>query len=527
MLAEDDAPRSRSDAFLRELPWTQLGVVVVAFGVFFRVAYYLADRSLWLDESYLALNLMRRSYGGLSNTLDFNQGAPIGFLWGERLALDLLGDSQLALRFLPLLVGIAALVLFFLTARELLAPGAFLIALVLFATMEPFVRYAAEIKQYGLDVAVTVALLLLFTRTVEARGFSVRRTALVAAAGLAAVWLSHPSVFVLAGFGAGSTFAALRRGDRGSLAGQTIAYATWCASFLAVYLIEVRDLRALQQSVGGGGAGAGFGAKLKNIYTIFNDPGGFPRTAVGLAAFVALIGVVVLWRKRPAHVVFFAGATVALLAAGYLGKYPIGQRFLMFLLPLAVLTFAAGSHALITSTARPIALAAAVGLLALVFVPTIGAAAEHAFTPAESEEIEPLVTQIQREWRQGDKLYVYHYSQYALAYYLFCEDCNPSAPSQRRIWPVRLAPPAQPQASPALVSTSDAVVIGGPIKDFRPTFPELSSFGGANRVWVLVTHAYPLSKENLLLAFDGWGSRRSCQNGGLAFVCLYDFRSSG
>ena len=51
--------------------------------------------------------------------------------------------------------------------RELLTPVGSLVALLLFATIEPFVRYSAEAKQYGLDVAITLGLLYLFMRLVE------------------------------------------------------------------------------------------------------------------------------------------------------------------------------------------------------------------------------------------------------------------------------------------------------------------------------------------------------------------------
>ena len=61
------------------------------------------------DEAMIALNIERRSYAELFGTLDFNQAAPLGFLWLEKAAVQLLGPSELALRLWPLLAGIAAL----------------------------------------------------------------------------------------------------------------------------------------------------------------------------------------------------------------------------------------------------------------------------------------------------------------------------------------------------------------------------------------------------------------------------------
>jgi hypothetical protein len=167
-----DRTRARTVAALewRYLPW-----MIVAVGVVLRLARYLHDKSLWLDESYLALNLMRRSFHGLTETLDWNQGAPLGFLFSEKAALRLFGDSEYSLRLLPLIAGVASVFVFYAAAKPLLSRGAFLIALLLFATLEPFIYYAAELKQYELDVLATVSLLAVFAHVAGRRPLSPKR----------------------------------------------------------------------------------------------------------------------------------------------------------------------------------------------------------------------------------------------------------------------------------------------------------------------------------------------------------------
>jgi hypothetical protein len=70
-------------AYFRWLP-----VVAVALGIALRTVEWLRNRSLWLDEYAIVDNLSHRGYRRLLLPLDQNQGAPVGWLWAERTAID-------------------------------------------------------------------------------------------------------------------------------------------------------------------------------------------------------------------------------------------------------------------------------------------------------------------------------------------------------------------------------------------------------------------------------------------------------
>ena len=127
---------------------TPLGLILIVVGTILRVRQYLFNRSLWMDEAFLSSNIVPRSYGALLEPLNDDQGAPIGFLLIEKLATAAFGNSEYALRLVPLLAGIAALPLFYLAARRIVGRTAALTGLGLLAFSRPGIYYSTEVKRY-------------------------------------------------------------------------------------------------------------------------------------------------------------------------------------------------------------------------------------------------------------------------------------------------------------------------------------------------------------------------------------------
>jgi len=130
--------------------------MIICFGIVLRLRQYLFNRSLWLDEALLTLNIISRSFLELLQPLDYRQGAPIGFLFLEKLAVQLFGNSEYVLRLFPFLCGIISLFLFYKVATHYINIKAVLIALGLFAISGWLVYYSSEVKQYSSDVAIVL-----------------------------------------------------------------------------------------------------------------------------------------------------------------------------------------------------------------------------------------------------------------------------------------------------------------------------------------------------------------------------------
>ncbi|HEX3460055.1 MAG TPA: hypothetical protein VHT49_04065, partial [Acidimicrobiales bacterium] len=111
----------------------------MAIGVGLRIRQFAFHRSLWNDEASLAVNILARSFGGLTRPLAVVQGAPIGFLWMEKSATEIFGTSEYALRLVPLIAGVGSLFIFRDLASKVLPPLGSSVAVALFAVAPPLV----------------------------------------------------------------------------------------------------------------------------------------------------------------------------------------------------------------------------------------------------------------------------------------------------------------------------------------------------------------------------------------------------
>lgn len=513
---------ARGIAGSRYLPWA-----VLAFAVVLRVGRYLHDRSLWLDEAQLALNIMSHSYGELFGKLDFAQGAPVGFLLLEKLSISVFGDSERAFRLFPLLAGLASIFVFWRVALRFLERDAALLAMAFFAVLGSLIFYSAETKQYSFDVLTALVLVWAFDRAVSG-GY--RDWALFAIAGVAAPWFSHPSVFVLAGTGSVLLLSEILRRNWRMVALSCTAFAAWIASFEVEYVKSIRQFGGLAAGAQVASQSQG-GSVIKNVYVIFAEPGALPRTLVSLTAFLAAVGAATLarasWRRFGALALTTAVAMVVAAA----DHYPLQGRWELFLLPLAVLFVALGSVWLVRSTRAPVNAVVAVTVALLLLTPTAKALRElvrlpatEAGTPSTLQPTKHLLEQLAALWRPGDTLYVSVKSQAAFRYYLTCQDCNSHRAQESRLWPFR--PTAGPtQESPAFIPLRPSLVHGSFPGDMNAYARDFRRLHGRSRVWFLFTHTLPITESSLESLLNTEGRRLMTIREGTAALLLYDLRS--
>jgi hypothetical protein len=426
------APRSAADRLL-----ALAGPGLVAAGAAARIWRWFANRSLWGDEGFLAINLLERSFAGLALPLAHGQAAPLGFLWLEKACALAFGEGERALRLVPLLASLAALPVFLRVARGLLAPRDALLALALFAISEPLVFYASETKPYASDVLVALLVAWPALLLVQ-RGTSRRRLAALGAAGALGPWFSLPAPFVCGGAGLAAAGALWRRGGARAAAPIAGLAALWLASFAAEWALLLRGLRTnaiLVESWKGYFAplpisGEALAWWWRALLGFFNDPLGLPAT--GLAAFLFAAGGMALARRAPwatslllAPIALALGASLAGLhpfptssryglAERY---YPFYGRLLLFSVPLALPCLAAGIGWLLDSPSRVRRLAG-VAAAAVLFAAPLRQLVVNLADPPRIHELRPLMPALIERFAPGDRIFSQQYATGVVAYYV-------------------------------------------------------------------------------------------------------------
>lgn len=335
--------------------WISL-ITLLAIGTYLRVQEYLFSRSLWLDESKLALNLMERGYGALLRPLSYNQAAPPGVLWLMKASTDVFGNTERALRLFPFLSSLAVLPLCYDVGRRMIGRRGSLMAL-LPLTLSPLLIYhASEAKQYAFEPLAVLVVLHAALLYLEAPGRPWRVIWLAATGGLT-MFLSHAVVFVTAGAGLvllvheiyGGT--AVRRKRIASAAGIVVLAGLINAFFLLRPILQNDFLIEYHRE--------SFPAFPPRTVGQWVETGGrliYPfEKQLGLngpvpAAVLFIVGLIWMFRdSRPVSGLILVSPLALLLLCAVLDLYSFEARFLLFASPLLALGVAAGVEGLVRS----------------------------------------------------------------------------------------------------------------------------------------------------------------------------------
>jgi len=306
-------------------------IFFLIFGVSLRLLRYALKLPIWVDEGFLGVNILERSFHQLLKPMEYIQVAPLGFIWAERAMFQAFGMSEYVMRLIPTLAGIAALILFAFWTRKILEPLAATLATAVLAVSDLAVRHAVELKPYGVDLLVGIV--LLYPATLFLKDRQTRRLVFLILITPLAIFVSLPSVFIAAGIVATLCFDFPRMAARQRIL-VLILGAVLCTTFGVL----------VWRFIGAQFAGSGPSQQICWVFPPYNPPQfflwfvqthsgnffGYPLdfTAPGSGAsfLLMVIGAMVLFRTGRARLgLLVISPFVMTFIAALLRRYPYGD----------------------------------------------------------------------------------------------------------------------------------------------------------------------------------------------------------
>jgi hypothetical protein len=401
-----------------KLDWLWWGIVLL--GIILRLRQYLSNRSFWADEASLAVNIANRSFSGLLGLLDYQQAAPIGFLFVEKTLITIFGNHDYVLRLFPLFAGVLSTYLIYRIAHDHFGIAG-MFAVLLFAISWGLIYYSSELKQYISDVMVAVLLIFLAGNYLRAnaRGSDFLKLGIV---GAVVIWISHPSVFILAAIGVALVYEKLFRAKHIPFPWIFGLGAAWLASFGLEYFVSLRNIvtdgflveywRKAYMPMPPW-SDPGWFAK---VYRSFLDTGLHTHWAMSVTFIVlVLVGACLAGRQIPGVMLVLPALITLILSA--LQRYPFMHRFLLFLLPFAMLLMAEGIrfiYSMLSGWSRELALA----VIAIPISVSLWSRSHPGISlTRHGADIGPVMRYVAENRHVEDTIYVYYGSAPAFDYY--------------------------------------------------------------------------------------------------------------
>jgi len=406
---------------------------IICFGIVLRLVQYLYNRSLWLDEAMLALNIVNRSFTELLTPLDYRQNAPLLFLMLERLSVKILGNSEYALRLPSLIFGIASILLFYQVLKRYTHPNVVLFSLCFFAISDPLIYYSSEVKQYSCDLAASL-LIYLIVHHFQTNEISWSKTINLGIISTLLMWISFTSLFVLAsGFICLAIFNIKQQNWQklSKLIPPLLIGLISLGCLYYFFLSKSMSNDALQKSWEWKGGFAPIPILspiretikwyLDTFIDMFISPSGFQLP--GLAGMLFLVGCFCLFIKNKHKLLLFLLPSGLTLFASSMQKYPFstltnynygqGGRLILFLVPSIIILVAEGIN-YFRNKSHNIVVLIMVGLL---FINPMITAIDSINSPRLVEEIRPVVDYVLKNKQPFDRLYLYYRTKHQFDYY--------------------------------------------------------------------------------------------------------------
>lgn len=408
--------------------FSQKALLAVLFfiGIVLRLKHYLENRSFWLDEAYVALQVLSQSFKEILWNMPLSSDlptAPMGFLLVEKIFVVLLGNSECVFRLFPFLCGVVALFLFHEVLKRFVQPKVILIALGVFVFSDALIYYSAELKQYSTEVLISLGLLLMASNMLRGETFNFPTRMAYASLGICAVTFSHAALFMLASMAVTSFLFCKKREKKIAL---LKIFCFWLLGFLFWYNASFRHMLRNPALLKGAADHNAFVPETffltqgilwfaQKFFVFFRRPLCLASSWLGACLFAA--GILSLWKKDKEKTTLLFLPLFFVFLANALRKYPWEPRFLLFYVPIAIIYVSEGL-VFIARRSKKHARSIQCVLIILLFAHPAWMAGKNFVRGRAKEETRPLMQILKQKIKAEDTVYVNLQGAYAYLYYV-------------------------------------------------------------------------------------------------------------
>ena len=310
-------------------------ISIFAAGILLRIFVYCRNISFWGDEASIALNLINKSYLELFKGLDYLQVAPPGFLILSKFILNIFNPKidyirDLLLRFFPFVFSCLSLLVFYKFSKNFIKDRkTLLFASTLFAFNPCAILYAAQLKQYSLELLVSVVLMSLFYRIIITNKIRIADFVLIPLS----MWFSLSSLIISA-----SGFIILLFKKSFNFIKLLPAY---LLSFVVFYFFSLKSIKQVNYAGMYHWWSTGYGffdlRHPMRLFIRFGELFSFDKTSAECLGifFIFLILFSLIFSKKfnLLSKVFLSLPILITIILSGLSLYPIEARLIIFLLP--------------------------------------------------------------------------------------------------------------------------------------------------------------------------------------------------
>ncbi len=399
--------------------------LLIIIGIGLASIQFLFNRSLWLDEASLSLNIVTRDNMELLMPLERNQMAPILFLQIVKFFTILVPNSELGLRLFPFVAFLLSIFFIYRICKMFFEENVLIIlSLSLFLFNSTVIYYSSEIKQYMSDLLFVLILYFFLLKKYKKLANKQKNLILI---GIVGLFLSNIAPIVL--FCTGLYLIIEKAGTIQLSRSNLFLFASWLLGFAVYYFYFIVDHPSRQWMVDWWQANGAFypvAAELKiqaaflisKLDMMFVNL--FKFTVLGRFLFptFATLGIYHIITKRDKRLlILFCLPIIIHIILSAFKLYPYDLRLILYTVPLLIILFTFGFKELLYIFSRLIvpmfrnSLTYIIPLMLLLIFLRNG-------YPLEKQEVRSCIDYVKTK-NDSSRIFVHFYALLPFQYYDF------------------------------------------------------------------------------------------------------------